>query len=66
MAMGISDVLGIPLVIVASEPSNPLVNVCPQQTLTSTALFLSYISSGPGHYNAVSQVSTTCSNSGMS
>lgn len=54
MPLAVANVLGIPLVIITSEPSNPLISVCPNgNTITSAPIFLAYTSDGPGHYDAV-------------
>ena len=55
MPMAMANLLGISLTIITSEPSTPLINVCPRGlVVTHLPIFLAYISSGPGHYNAVS------------
>ncbi|XP_028410080.1 uncharacterized protein LOC114532711 [Dendronephthya gigantea] len=57
MPMAMANVLGIPLGIITSEPSTPIINVCPRGfVMTATPIFLAYTSSGPGHYNAVSPI----------
>jgi hypothetical protein len=57
MPMAMANLLGIPLAIITSEPSTPLISVCPRGFVaTPIPIFLAYISSGPGHYNAVSSI----------
>lgn len=49
-----ANLSGIPVAIITSEPSAPLVSVCPRGfVITPAPMFLAYILSGPGHYNAV-------------
>ena len=55
MPLAAANLLGIPLAIVTSEPTNPLISVCPSRDIvSSTPIFLAYFAYGPGHYDAAS------------
>jgi hypothetical protein len=60
MPLAIANCLGIPLAIVTSEPSSPLISICPSRNILSTTpIFLAYSAYGPGHYDAALTSSST-------
>ena len=53
MPKAISNVLGMPLCIVGSDPNTPVLQVSPSTSIDSPVqIILAYNTSGPGHYNA--------------
>ena len=53
MPKAISNVLGMPLCIVGSDPNTPVLQVSPSASTDSPVqIILAYNTSGPGHYNA--------------
>ena len=53
MPKAISNVLGMPLCIVGSDPNTPVLQVSPTASTDSPVqIILAYNTSGPGHYNA--------------
>ena len=53
MPKAISNVLGMPLCIVGSDPNTPVLHVSPSASTDSPVqIILAYNTSGPGHYNA--------------
>ena len=53
MPKAMSNILGMPLCIVGSEPNTPVLQVSPSASTDSPVqVILAYNSNGPGHYNA--------------
>lgn len=47
-----SDILQVPIIVITSMPGCPYVPFIPEQQATTETLYVSFNSSGPGHYDA--------------
>ena len=54
LPMGMANILNMPLIILTTVHNMPIISVVPRISLNNpTAIYLSYMQQGPGHYDAV-------------